>query len=118
MIETTKVTTSQEKANFSQKLLVKRRQALIIAKSCAYSLVQECPESFLLPAYRRTLQCGQYIYRSQKDPSKVTSQFCRGRWCVACSRIRTGIQIAKFEGVLETMEEPYFLTIGAEFSLP
>lgn len=60
-------------------------------------------------AYRRTLfDCGSLLIQ---EGQKLTGRYCNGRWCNTCNRIRTAKLMEGYRKPLETLLEPYFVTL-------
>lgn len=51
--------------------------------------------------------------RLEQDGQKLTGKYCNNRWCLVCSRIRTGKLINKYEPYFKTLHEPQFVTLTA-----
>jgi len=58
--------------------------------------------------YTDTLQCASLIYHKAE---KLTSRYCRNRWCRVCNRIRTGQLINGYEPALEAMPDKHLVTL-------
>ena len=60
-------------------------------------------------AYRRTLfDCGSLLIQ---EGQKLTGRYCNGRWGNTCNRIRTAKLMEGYRKPLETLLEPYFVTL-------
>jgi plasmid rolling circle replication initiator protein Rep len=62
----------------------------------------------LKDAYINTLKCSTYI---KQDGNKLTSKYCKNRWCLVCNRIQTGKLINGYNTTVSNWAEPYFLTL-------
>jgi Replication protein len=58
--------------------------------------------------YQDSLNCSSLIYH---QGGKLTSRYCRHRWCRICNRIRTGLLINGYAPALEGMRDKQFLTL-------
>lgn len=59
-------------------------------------------------AYLRTFVCSQYLYQ---DGHKVTSFYCKNRWCITCNRIRAANLITGYMPSLGELEDKQFVTL-------
>lgn len=58
--------------------------------------------------YWDTFHC---VWKLEQKGGKVTGRYCGHRWCLVCSRIRTGKLINKYKPFFEKMKEPQFVTL-------
>jgi len=66
-------------------------------------------ESPLQKAYWRSYHCTELLLQND---NKITSQYCKNRWCVVCNRIRTAQMIINYLPVIKKeITEPYFVTL-------
>lgn len=65
-------------------------------------------DSPLKDAYINTLKCSQFI---KQTGNKLTSKYCKNRWCLVCNRIQTGKLINGYNTTISNWSEPYFLTL-------
>ena len=63
--------------------------------------------------YWDTFHCVKTL--TQDTDGKITSRYCKNRWCIVCNRIRTAILINKYKPILDTMETR-FVTLTTERS--
>ncbi|RZJ94649.1 MAG: hypothetical protein EOO60_02595, partial [Hymenobacter sp.] len=61
----------------------------------------------LQKAYKLSTSCAGELV---EKPGKITSMYCGCRWCIVCSRIRTGKLINGYMPAIEQMAEKWFLT--------
>lgn len=63
----------------------------------------------LQKAYKLSTTCaGELVER----PGKITAMYCGCRWCIVCSRIRTGKLWNGYMPAIEAMAEKWFLTLS------
>lgn len=55
-------------------------------------------KSPLMWSYYRTLKCCDIL--EIDDTGKVKSKYCKARWCITCSRIRSAVLINKYKPIL------------------
>ena len=65
-------------------------------------------DSPLKKSYINTTFCCQSLH--QKD-GKITSRYCKNRWCVVCNRIRIAKAINGYLPELRKLEDPQFVTL-------
>jgi hypothetical protein len=87
--------------------LNKRAKAKFSQEPLNYAL-RNLPNSELHKKYVDTYFCGSVIQQSE---NKLTSRYCRHRWCKICNRIRTGKLINGYSDVLENLENKQFVTL-------
>lgn len=58
--------------------------------------------------YLRTLDCCNEI---RQDGQTFTARYCGNRWCLVCSRIRTGKLINKYCDLLNGLQDKQFITL-------
>jgi len=46
-----------------------------------------------------------------QEGGKIKAFYCKERWCSVCNRIRTGILFNKYEQVIDTWDDKYFVTL-------
>lgn len=61
--------------------------------------------------YHRTLACGAVLMQEGK---KLTSAYCKQRWCSVCNGIRTAKLMKQYEKPITQMSNPMFLTLTAQ----
>lgn len=88
--------------------LLKRARSKYISKQLALSLLHSNPDSPLKNSYFGSLLCTHNLHQSG---TRLTSSYCKQRWCAVCNRIRTAKLITGYMPVLEQMHDPYFVTL-------
>lgn len=58
--------------------------------------------------YDDTKNCSSVLVQTQ---NKITSRYCKNRWCRICNRIRTGKLINGYEKALNDMQDKQFITL-------
>jgi hypothetical protein len=99
--------TSQEAQEKGLKKLRKRAQSKFVTNVVAFPLAQL--RSPLQKQYKRSTNCAGEI---TETPGKYTALYCNCRWCLVCSRIRTGRLIVGYLPAIEAMQEKWFLTLS------
>lgn len=74
----------------------------------AHLLYYQNPQSVLRSSYENSFHCCDEMY--QLD-GKITSKYCKNRWCPQCQRIRMGTLINAYSPRLEQEEKLYFITL-------
>ena len=64
--------------------------------------------SSLFKSYRNTFYC---THNLSKIGNKVTSKYCKNRWCLVCNRIRTAVLIYQYGDIIKSWEDKHFLTL-------
>lgn len=99
--------TPEEKQKVALKKLGKRAQSKFVTNVVAFPLAQL--RSPLQKQYKRSTNCAGEI---TETPGKYTALYCNCRWCLVCSRIRTGRLIVGYLPAIQAMEEKWFLTLS------
>lgn len=60
-------------------------------------------------SYWNTYHCVETLF--QNENGKITSTYCKQRWCVVCNRIRTAKLINGYSPVLKNMKDLKFVTL-------
>lgn len=68
----------------------------------------EIESSFLQKSYLSSLECADNI---SQNGNKLTSRYCKQRWCTICNRIRTAKLLNGYMPQINKFEKPYFLTL-------
>lgn len=90
-----------------QKLnLQKRARAKAFTNSFIFDLIDL--KSPLLKSYWDTTRCTSIVLQEGK---KITSRYCKQRWCLTCNRIRTAKMINGYKEPLAELKEPQFVTL-------
>lgn len=88
--------------------LLKRARAKYISKKVSIGLLKNNPDSPLKNSYYGSLLCTHNLHQSGH---KLTSSYCKQRWCAVCNRIRTAKLITGYVPVLNELIQPYFVTL-------
>lgn len=89
-------------------VLKKRAKNQYFSKKLSQKLTQ-IEGSPLNKAYRRTFfDCGQVIIQEGR---KLKSGYCNARWCNTCNRIRTAKLVKGYKKAIESMNDPFFVTL-------
>lgn len=59
-------------------------------------------------SYQLSLECASQLIHVE---DKLTSKYCKNRWCVVCNRIRTAGLINDYLPQIKAMKEKYFVTL-------
>ena len=65
-------------------------------------------DSPLKKGYVNSLYCSQEL---KQDGDKITTKYCKNRWCMVCNRIRIAKNINGYVPQLDTLTDPQFLTL-------
>lgn len=90
-------------------ILKKRQWSKFVSKGIALSLMHYNANSELFKSYKNTSYCSE-ILRTDEN-SKLTSTYCKTKWCLTCGRIRTGRLINVYYYELEKLKTPVFVTL-------
>jgi hypothetical protein len=90
------------KANFSKRARVKY---LTNALSLRLASLDDTP---LKKSYWNTFYCSSIL---QKKGDQLTSKYCKNRWCLVCSRIRTAQLIKQYLPLLREWADKQFVTL-------
>jgi len=93
----------QQKSNLQKKQWTK-----YLSNYISFRLIADNPESTILKSYKNTQFCTD-VLKHQKD--RITSTYCKNRWCITCNRIRTATLINGYEPQLKSLFQPYFVTL-------
>jgi len=99
--------TSSNSDTYSVQNLTKRARAKYMTNS--YTVALASLKSPLQKSYNNTVYgCATTILQTQ---NKLTSTYCKNRWCLVCNRIRTAKLISGYLPQLEKIEHKYFVTL-------
>ncbi len=99
--------TSSNSDTYSVQNLTKRARAKYMTNS--YTVALASLKSPLQKSYNNTVYgCATTILQTQ---NKLTSTYCKNRWCLVCNRIRTAKLISGYLPQLEKIENKYFVTL-------
>lgn len=102
----------QKSGNFESNpldILKKRQWSKYVSKGIALSLMHYNPNSDLFKSYKNTSYCSE-ILRTDEN-CKLTSTYCKNKWCLTCGRIKTGRLINAYFFELEKLNEAVFVTL-------
>lgn len=101
-----KFETDEKELDVDRKILLKKAKA----KHFTYTIVNELIQldSPLQPGYKRTVECASELVQ---QGNKLTGKYCKNRWCITCNRIRTAQLINGYTPILNTFDDPQFLTL-------
>lgn len=91
----------------SRKILLKKAKNTYFSKQLAKNLI--ALDSKLKKGYKRTYYDCCSLLIQEKD--KITSRYCKARWCNVCNRIRTAQLLNGYLKPLEQLINPYFVTL-------
>jgi plasmid rolling circle replication initiator protein Rep len=87
--------------------LLKRARAKYFTLGLIFGLVDL--DSLLKKSYWNTFHCAEELVQ---DGSKITSRYCKNRWCLVCNRIRTAISILKYSDEIKSWDkDSFFVTL-------
>jgi len=90
------------------KTLQKRAKAKYISDPITLKLVDISHSKSDKQPFWNTWHCAR---RLQQEDGKVTTKYCKNRWCIVCNRIRTAKYILGYEDELKKLKDPYFVTL-------
>lgn len=93
------------------KRLQKKAKKKYLSKGIAYHLYYET-DSPLRKSYQNSIYCAD-VLAPNKTQTKLTSKYCKNRWCPLCSSIRIAMLIEGYGPQLKQLNEPYFVTLTA-----
>lgn len=87
--------------------LINRARAKYFSLGLVFGLVEL--ESPLKKSYWNTFHCVEELIQ---DGNKITSKYCKNRWCLVCNRIRTAIAIKKYADEIKSWgDDSFFVTL-------
>lgn len=107
VLDTNRTSAPSTKLEEALKRLKRRAQAKYATNLVAFPLAQLT--SPLQKAYVASTYCTGEL---SETPLKFTAKYCGSRWCLVCSRMRTGRLIKGYLPAIEAMEEKWFLTLS------
>lgn len=66
-------------------------------------------DSSLKNSYKNSVTCCETVINSD---GKLTSAYCKNRWCIICCRNKTANLINGYNPIIETFQSPYFVTLS------
>lgn len=88
--------------------LQKRARAKYLTNSITLGLINNNPESPLKKSYWNTYHCSNSI---AVVGNKAESKYCKNRFCLVCSRIKTATYINSYLSVVKKLEDKQFVTL-------
>jgi hypothetical protein len=89
-------------------ILLKRARQKYISLELSKKLYFSQKESPLKDSYFGSMLCCETILQ---DGKKLTTSYCKQRWCFVCNRIRTARLITTYLPIFGDFKEPYFVTL-------
>lgn len=96
------------KYQLDKSTLLKKARAKYLSKQLAIKLLEYNPTSDLTKSYYGSLLCSHYLNQLGK---KLTTKYCKHRWCAVCNRIRTAHFILGYQSEIKALKDPYFVTL-------
>ena len=90
----------------SHKSFINRRIAKAITSKMIFPFMDL--NSSLKPSYLRTLSCNEILLQ---DGLKVSSKYCKNRFCVVCNRIKTAKVINEYLPIIDGLSDLTMLTL-------
>lgn len=104
-----KIRKKGESQNSAIDILKKRQWSKFVSKGIALSLMHYNPKSDLFKSYKNSSYCSE-VLRTDEN-SKLTSTYCKNKWCLTCGRIKTGRLINGYFYELEKLKQAVFVTL-------
>ena len=76
--------------------------------------LQNCHSSKLYKSYFNSLRCANVKLLTMDEKTeqmKITTTYCKNRWCYVCNRIRTAININHYLPQINEFANPFFVTL-------
>lgn len=86
--------------------LFKRARAKFFTRGIILNLIDM--DSKLKKSYWNTYHCAGTL---KQEGNKITSRYCKNRWCMVCNRIRTAVLINKYVGTIKKWDDKFFVTL-------
>lgn len=86
----------------------KQQWAKTLSTHFAINLAMQNPDSPMKKSYDNSYHCARV---KEYDGEKMTSTYCKNRWCYTCNRIRTAVNINNYGPEISKMGQPYFVTL-------
>ena len=93
-------------------VLKKRARRKYLSTGLTLSLVtasEQNVRSSLTKSYWNTYHCSSILSITAKG--KIKGEYCKNRWCLVCSSIRTARLIKQYQPIIKTWEDKYFVTL-------
>jgi hypothetical protein len=111
----TKMVQSYNKISISPKETMKKQQwAKTYSLYNVIKFLQNCPDSKLYKSYYNSLHCAHVKLLTMDEKTekmKITSTYCKNRWCYVCNRIRTAVNISHYLPQINEFANPFFVTL-------
>lgn len=90
--------------------ILKRKQwSKYVSKGISLSLMHFNPKSKLFKAYKNTSYCAEVL--ATDENGKLTTTYCKNRWCQTCNRIKTALMINGYMPQIKDLFQPVFVTL-------
>lgn len=90
--------------------ILKRKQwSKYVSKGISLSLMHFNPKSKLFKAYKNTSYCAEVL--ATDENGKLTTTYCKNRWCQTCNRIKTALMINGYMPQIKELFQPVFVTL-------
>lgn len=86
----------------------KQQWAKALSTHFAVNLALYNPFSDMKKSYDNSYHCARVKHYNGE---KMTTTYCKNRWCYTCNRIRTAININNYGPEISKMGQPFFLTL-------
>lgn len=103
-----KTETSKDSVLNLVETLRKRNKLKWFGYHLANLLYYQNPQSTIRKSYQNSFHCCDEMYQAD---GKITSKYCKNRWCPQCQRIRMGALINAYAPRLEKEKKLYFITL-------
>ena len=90
----------------SESKLRKRARAKFLGLPLVLRLAEL--DSPLRESYWNSFHCSNLL---EQFEGEITAKYCKCRWCIVCSRIRMAKAIRDYLPVIETWDDPHFVTL-------
>ena len=102
-----------KKNNSPNDTLKKQQWAKSLSQYFVMKMLKLCPDSKLYSSYFNSTKCtSTKLYTMDENgKGKLTSTYCKNRWCYVCNRIRTAININHYLPQLNQFGNPFFVTL-------
>lgn len=100
---------SKEKPE-TEKILQKKARKKYLSASFALHLYNSNKESSCSKGYWNSYYCANVLVPNVES-NKLTTHYCKNRWCPLCSSIRIAKLINDYEAELKALDDPYFITL-------
>lgn len=98
-----------QKSDNSKETLQKKQWSKYVSKGIALSLMNYNKKSKLFKSYKNSSYCAEVLLTN--EIGKISTTYCKNRWCWTCNRIKTARAINNYLPQLEQLEKPVFVTL-------